>query len=93
MSKQKIYGLIVTSQNIPSIEKSDDKEQCYICGFTFSNEDCMVVYADSELTDKRKVHQKCIQNHIQILPKGTQIAIISEESNEILSYTAESQKI
>ena len=92
MSKQKIFGLIVTNQNVPLLEKSDDKEQCYICGFTFNNEDCMVVLTDTDLTDKRKAHQKCIHNHLQLLPKDTQIAVVSEESNEIISYTTVSQK-
>ncbi len=92
MSKQKIHGLIVTNQKVPLLEKSVDKEQCYICGFTFEKEDCMVVYIDADLTDKRKVHQKCIHNHLQLLPKDTQIAVVSEESNEILSYTTVSQK-
>jgi hypothetical protein len=87
MAKQKIFGLIVTDQKVPLLEKADEKDQCYLCGFSFGDNDCMFIYADEELTDKRKTHSKCIQNHLKLLPKDTKIAIVSIETNEVISYT------
>ena len=92
MSNQKIFGLLVTDQKVPLIEKSDEKDQCYICGFTFEKEDCMLIFSDKELSDKRKAHQKCIFNHLQLLPKETQVALVSVETNEVISYTTVSEK-
>lgn len=88
MSKQKVFGLLVTDQKVPLMDKPDEKDQCYICGFTFENEDCMHILSDEKLQDKRKAHQKCISNHLQLLPKETKVAFVSFETNEVLSYTA-----
>ena len=92
MSKQKIFGLLVTDQKVPLIEKPNDADQCYICGFRFENEDCMHIFTDENLSDKRKAHQKCIFNHLQLLPKETKVAIVSVETNEVISYTSVSEK-
>jgi len=92
MSNQKVFGLLVTDQKVPLIEKPEDKDQCYLCGFTFENEDCMHIFCDKELSEKRKAHQKCIFNHLQLLPKETQVAIVSVETNEVISYTTVSEK-
>lgn len=87
MAAQKIFGLIVTDQKIPYVEKAGDSDQCYICGFKLSGEDCLFVFVDTEYTDKRKIHQKCLQNHLQLLPKDAKIAIISFETNEVIAFT------
>ncbi len=87
MANQKIFGLIVTEQKAPIIEKSLPKEQCYLCGFTFSEEDCLLIYSDETLEDKRKAHAKCIQNHLKLLPKDTKIALVNDSTNEVISYT------
>ena len=87
MSTQKIFGLIVTDQKIPFLEKPDVKDQCYLCGFNFGDEDCVLVLTDEELNERRKAHQKCVHNHLQLLPKDTKLAIVSVETNEVLSYT------
>ncbi|MFW9924162.1 MAG: hypothetical protein ACFFDW_12835 [Candidatus Thorarchaeota archaeon] len=91
MTQQKIYGLIVTDQKIPLVEKPDEAEQCFLCGFSFKKDDCMYIYTNNELNDRRKVHSKCIQNHLQLLPKETKIALVSVETNEILAYTPANQ--
>ena len=91
MSTQKIFGLIVTDQKVPLLEKPEEKDQCYICGFTFGEEDSMLVFVDSELTDKRKVHSKCINNHLKLLPKDAKVAVVSVETNEVISYTTAHQ--
>ena len=87
MTSQKIFGLIVNAQQIPIVEKSEPNDQCYICGFAFSDEDHYSIYSDKALSDRRKIHQKCIQNHLQLLPKETKIALVSVETNEVLTYT------
>ncbi|NHJ03724.1 MAG: hypothetical protein EAX90_02795 [Candidatus Heimdallarchaeota archaeon] len=91
MTQQKIFGLVVTDQKVPLLEKPDTTDQCYLCGFRFNEEDCMIISIDKEFTDRRKVHSKCISNHLQLLPKETKIAIISVETNEILSYAPVNQ--
>lgn len=91
MAQQKIFGLVVTDQKIPLLEKPDTADQCYLCGFRFNEENCMIILVDKEFIERRKVHSKCIGNHLQLLPKDTKIAIISVETNEILSYTSASQ--
>ncbi|HUT82439.1 MAG TPA: hypothetical protein VMZ29_14655 [Candidatus Bathyarchaeia archaeon] len=88
MSNQKIFGLIVTDQKAPIIEKSIAKEQCYLCGFSFSDEDCMLIFSDETLEDKRKAHPKCIQNHLKLLPKDTKIALVNDSTNEVMIYTS-----
>jgi hypothetical protein len=93
MTTQRIFGLLVTSQNIPLIEKSSAEDQCYICGFSFKDEDHLSIYSNKELSDRRKVHQKCIQNHLQLLPSKTKIALISVETNEIITYTSVSENV
>ena len=92
MPLQKIFGLIVTTQKSPLIEKPEEKEQCYLCGFNFTNENCMTILADKKLNDRRKVHSKCIYNHLNILPKGTKIALVHTTTNEVLAYTTASEK-
>jgi len=92
MSKQKVFGLLVTSQKAPFIEKPNEVDQCYICGFRFEDEDCMHIFTDEELSDRRKAHQKCIFNHLQLLSKETKVAIVSVETNEVISYTTVSEK-
>jgi hypothetical protein len=87
MTIQKIHGLIVNTQQVPLVEKSSKEDQCYICGFTFGDEDYYSIYSDKDLTDRRKVHQKCIQNHLQLLPNDAKIALVSVETNEVLTYT------
>ncbi|MBN1327933.1 MAG: hypothetical protein JXA54_00545 [Candidatus Heimdallarchaeota archaeon] len=88
MANQKIFGLIVTDQKIPIIEKPIAKEQCYLCGFTFNNEDCLLMFSDESLEDKRKAHTKCIQSHLRLLPKDTKIALVNESTNEVMTYTS-----
>jgi hypothetical protein len=92
MPPQKIYGLIVTEQKVPLVEKADKNDQCYICGFAFSDENYMSIYSNEELSDRRKVHQKCIHNHLQLLPNDTKIALVSVETNEVIAYTQVSEK-
>jgi len=87
MANQKIFGLAVTAQKVPMVEKPEEHDQCYLCGFTFSEEDCMIIYSDEKLEDKRKAHSKCIHNHLKLLPKDAKVAIVSIETNEVLSYT------
>ena len=91
MAQQKIFGLVVTDQKVPLLEKPEAEDQCYICGFRFDNEDCMIILIDEKLTNRRRVHSKCISNHLQLLPKDTKIAIVNVETNEILSYTPAGQ--
>ena len=90
MSIQKVFGLVVTDQKVPLLEKTETNDQCYLCGFSFDNEDCILILADDKLTDKRKAHQKCLHNHLTLLPKDTKIAIISVETNEVIAYTSTS---
>jgi hypothetical protein len=90
MSTQKVYGLIVTEQKVPLLEKTEANDQCYLCGFSFNNEDCILILSNEELSDKRKAHQKCLSNHLTLLPKDTKIAIVSVETNEVISYTTTS---
>ncbi|MHA1557794.1 MAG: hypothetical protein ACTSPM_12785 [Candidatus Heimdallarchaeota archaeon] len=54
MSTQKVFGLIVTNQKIPLLEKPDEKDQCYLCGFTFGEEDCVLIITneDQKITPK-----------------------------------------
>ncbi|NHJ41029.1 MAG: hypothetical protein FK731_13440 [Asgard group archaeon] len=92
MSIQKIYGLIVTAQKIPLVEKAEKNDQCYICGFTLGDENYFSIFSDENLTDRRKVHQKCIQNHLQLLPNDTKIALVSVETNEVIAYTHVNEK-
>lgn len=87
MSTQKIFGLIVTEQKVPLLEKPKEKDQCYLCGFTFGDEDCILVLVNEELNERRKAHQKCLQSHIQLLSKDTKLAIVSVETNEVIAYT------
>ena len=91
MVTQKIFGLVVTDQKIPLLEKPEENDQCYICGFRFDTEDCMFILVNKELDDQRKVHAKCIQNHLQLLPKDSKIALVSTENNEVIAYTTASQ--
>ena len=92
MLVQKIYGLIVTAQKIPLVEKAETNDQCYLCGFAFGDENYFLIYSDEKLSDRRKVHQKCIQNHLQLLPSNTKIALISVETNEVIAYTQVNEK-
>ena len=87
MSTQKVFGLIVTEQKIPLLEKPDEKDQCYLCGFTFGEEDCVLIITNEDLSERRKSHQKCLQNHLQLLSKDTKLAIVSVETNEVIAYT------
>ena len=87
MSTQKIFGLIVTEQKVPLLEKPEEKDKCYLCGFNFGEEDCVLVLVNEELNERRKAHQKCVHNHLQLLSKDTKLAIVSVESNEVISYT------
>ena len=87
MSTQKIFGLIVTEQKIPLLEKPKEKDQCYLCGFNFGEDDCVLVLVNKELNERRKAHQKCVHNHLQLLSKETKLAIVSVETNEVISYT------
>lgn len=91
MTQQKIFGLVVTDQKVPLLEKPEPDEQCYICGFRFNDEDCMTILIDDKLANRRRVHSKCISNHLQLLPKDTKIAVVNVETNEILSYTPAGQ--
>ncbi len=90
MSMQKVFGLVVTEQKVPLLEKTETNDQCYLCGFSFNAEDCILILTDEKLEDKRKAHQKCLQNHLTLLPKDTKVAIISVETNEVISYTTTS---
>ena len=92
MTHQKIFGLVVTTQKAPLIDKPEEKDQCYLCGFNFGNENCMFILTDKKLNDRRKVHSKCIYNHLNLLPKGTKIALVHTTTNEILAYTSASEK-
>ncbi|RLI69312.1 MAG: hypothetical protein DRP02_10880 [Candidatus Gerdarchaeota archaeon] len=93
MSSQKIFGLLVSEQKAPIIEKPEEKEQCYLCGFSFKEaEDCMIIFVNEDLTEKKHVHGKCIQNHLRLLSNDAKIALVSIETNEILSYTTVSEK-
>lgn len=90
MSTQKVFGLVVTEQKVPLLEKTESNDQCYLCGFSFSDEDCILVLVDEKLEDKRKAHQKCLQNHLTLLPKETKVAIVNVETNEVIAYTSTS---
>ncbi len=87
MSVQKIFGLIVTEQKVPLLEKPEEKDQCYLCGFTFGDEDCVLVLVNEDLNERRKTHQKCLQSHIQLISKDTKIALVCVETNEVIAYT------
>ena len=86
MSTQKIFGLLVTGQNVPLIEKPDENAQCYLCGFRYKSEDCMVILVNKDLNDKRRVHIKCIENHLKLLPAEIKIALVNVDTNEVVSY-------
>ncbi|MBD3192364.1 MAG: hypothetical protein GF308_17125 [Candidatus Heimdallarchaeota archaeon] len=89
MSSQKIFGLLVDDQKSPIIEKPGEAEQCYICGFSFdSTDECVFIFTDKELSERKKIHKKCLQSHLVLMPQDTKIALISEDTNEILSYTS-----
>lgn len=92
MTSQKIFGLLVTGQKNPIVEKTDATTQCYICGFRFENEDSMVILSNKDFNDRRRVHAKCIQNHLKLLPDDTKIALVNNDTNEVLSYTTVSEK-
>lgn len=87
MSIQKVFGLIVTEQKVPLLEKPEEKDQCYLCGFTFGDEDCVLVLINEDLSERRKTHQKCLQSHLQLLAKDSKLAIVSVETNEVIAYT------
>lgn len=87
MTKQKIFGLIVSNETTPYIEKVGKNVQCYICGFTFKDEDGLTVFVDEELKIKKKVHSKCLHSHILQLPEVKKIAMVDKESEEILCYS------
>jgi len=94
MTTQKIFGLLVNEQKTPIIEKPDNKMQCYLCGFSFQDADeCLIIFIDEDLSDKRVVHAKCIQNHLRLLSDDASIALVSDKTNEVLSYTKVSEKV
>lgn len=89
MSSQKIFGLLVDDRKSPIIEKPGANEQCFICGFSFdSNDECVFIFTDKELSERKRIHKKCLQGHLLLMPKDAKIALISEDTNEVLSYTS-----
>ena len=52
----------------------------------------MIIFVNEDLTEKKHVHGKCIQNHLRLLSNDAKIALVSIETNEILSYTTVSEK-
>ena len=88
MCEQKIFGLLVTEQKIPFIEKAEKSDHCYLCGFSFKDgEDCMIVFSDEELNTRKRIHGKCLQNHLILNPKGEEIALVNMKTNEVMTYS------
>ncbi|MEA2070994.1 MAG: hypothetical protein U9O98_06850 [Asgard group archaeon] len=86
MTKQKVFGLLVNEQKVPYLQKPKEKEHCYLCGFSLKEEeDCIVIFADKEYSDKRKVHGKCLQNHLRSLDEDVTIGLINAKTDELIT--------